>query len=364
MFIYFYTILLALLLSDCAAMLSRILGGGSCFNGGQTSGEVFDIDDFVYNGDPITFACISSKDQFQFDIVRSNNSLLPVLHNLLNNGRGLSLFFHGIGNTVSKDGLYFRQTKEWFSRSDKNICIITYAFLKDSVSIYNIVSHLNKMVKTRRLEFVAKQARDFVLNVRERCLNDPLSSASCLKHMSQVEISGYSFGGHIASRTCDYLFQKTNEKVKMLLALDPSGNSFLLNKVTYPKRGDANYVQVIHTSGVGITRQVGDVDIYLTYKSKALWGVFEKHDLGLYMHFGTSTKRFYLIGEENGNGTIVVNNGQPLRQLKPSECLIGIYGTLNEHQKGKRFEMSLVHREEVKLFWDTLGEYAELDQFD
>lgn len=42
--------------------------------------------------------------QIKFDMIKSNNTLMPVLHNLLNNGRGLSLFFHGIGNRVSTDG--------------------------------------------------------------------------------------------------------------------------------------------------------------------------------------------------------------------------------------------------------------------
>lgn len=111
--------------------------------------------------------------------------------------------------------------------------------------------------------------------------------------------------------------------------------------------------------GIGITRQVGDVDIYLKYKPKELFGVFVKHDLGLYMHFGISMKKFFLIAEENGHGRVVLNTGQQ-PQLKPNECLIGIYGTLEEHQRGKRFDISLVHREELKLFWDALGVYGDL----
>ncbi|XP_031617559.1 uncharacterized protein LOC116337274 [Contarinia nasturtii] len=359
MVILFNSFFLALLLNECTAML-----GSKWLKRGKSSSDEFDIDNLLYTGDPITFACVTSENQCKFDLIKSNNdSALPTLYDALNNGRDLSLFIHGIGNRVTKDGLYFWHAKEWFLKSGKNICIITYAYLNSCKSMFNVVQSLNKMVKTKRLEFVAKQVRDLVLNVREKCLNDTHSSVSCLKHMSQVEISGYSFGGHIASRTCDYLFQKTNEKVKMLLALDPSGNSFLLNKVEYPKSDNADFVQIVHTSGVGIERQVGDVDIYLKFKSKTLLGL-DKHELGLYMHFGTSAKRFHLIGEENGNGTVVVNTGEPLRQLKPSECLIGVYGTLSEHQKGKRFELVLVQEKEIKLFFDTLDVYGNLERFD
>lgn len=126
------------------------------------------------------------------------------------------------------------------------------------------------------------------------------------------------------------------------------------------RNGDAKYTQAIHTSFVGVTNKVADDDIYLDYKSESIASALkEKHGLGLYMHVATSTKRLFLIAEENGNGTMVANNGLSLRELKQKECLIGIYGTSNHTKNRKKFKISLNNREQIKRFWDLLGEFRE-----
>lgn len=50
---------------------------------------------------------------------------------------------------------------------------------------------VNEMVKTGRLKYVAKMARDLVVGVQEQCskMNGP-----CLRKLSQVDVSGFSFG--------------------------------------------------------------------------------------------------------------------------------------------------------------------------
>lgn len=88
-------------------------------------------------------------------------------------------------------------------------------YLGNPTTFITLLPHVNEMVSTRRLEFVAKQARDLVLNVREICLES--RKANCLKNMSQVEVIGFSFGAHIGAHTCKFLYEKTNEKVKLLL---------------------------------------------------------------------------------------------------------------------------------------------------
>lgn len=76
MFLPFYTILAALLLNECMATISckihrlgsnswfviQIIVGSRCMSGRQTLDGDCDIDDFEYTGDPITFACVSSKE--------------------------------------------------------------------------------------------------------------------------------------------------------------------------------------------------------------------------------------------------------------------------------------------------------------
>lgn len=110
--------------------------------------------------------------------------------------------------------------------------------------------------------------------------------------------------------------------------------------------------------GIGIAEPVGDVDVYLDIKSKTFLDKikFESHDLALYMHFGTSTKKFFLIGEIGGKGKIVKNSGQKFK-LKLNEYLIGVYGTLAGKRKGKRFDISLLRNEDAKFFWDSISEF-------
>lgn len=45
------------------------------------------------------------------------------------------------------------------------------------------------MVRTKRLEFVAKETRDLVLNVRKECLKSNMSK--CLKDMEDLIVVGY-----------------------------------------------------------------------------------------------------------------------------------------------------------------------------
>lgn len=70
------------------------------------------------------------------------------------------------------------------------------------------------MVKSRRLEFVAKIAGDLVLAVRKKCLE---KGDTGIRNMSHVEIVGLCFGAHIGGRACRYLYMMTKTKVKLLL---------------------------------------------------------------------------------------------------------------------------------------------------
>lgn len=99
--------------------------------------------------------------------------------------------------------------------SNNNICVFTYAYIRHRTTLFNLLAHLNKMVKTKRIEFVAKQARDLVLRVRNECYET--GKSSCINYLSQVDVVGFSFGAHIGSHTCKFLFEKTGQKVRMLL---------------------------------------------------------------------------------------------------------------------------------------------------
>ncbi|XP_031635205.1 uncharacterized protein LOC116348363 [Contarinia nasturtii] len=335
-----YTVLLILYLSKFDK-----IEGGIC---GRKSDE-FNIDNFQYVGDPVTVVCITEKNQTEFYLTEVNGSVPPDFIKRLHNGRDMSLFFHGIENKITqKKGFLFFSAKAWFDASQKNICIFSYAYTTDPTTALKILPHVSKMVKTKRLEYVARMARDMVLAVYRRCVK--YTRAPCLQSMSQVDVSGFSFGAHIAGRTCQYLEEKTGEKVRMLLALDPAKfPPFGAKAKNTIKSGHANYVQVIHTSNVvGIWDQLGDTDIYVKFKTESSFfeSIADKHQLSYYMHVTTASKRLFLIAEqnENRNGTVIKSeNAYTEPKPKSNECLVGVYSTLNPRHRGKKFTISLTN---------------------
>lgn len=71
------------------------------------------------------------------------------------------------------------------------------------------------MESDKRLDFVARTARDLVLDVRAKCYAK--GKRGCLKYLTQVEVVGFSFGAHVGSRTCEFLHTWLNEKVNILV---------------------------------------------------------------------------------------------------------------------------------------------------
>lgn len=53
---------------------------------------------------------------------------------------------------------------------------------------------ISKMIKSRRLEYVAKMARDLVRTLREKCRNVKWYKRVCVKNLSQIDVSGFGFG--------------------------------------------------------------------------------------------------------------------------------------------------------------------------
>ncbi|XP_029055718.2 phospholipase A1-like [Osmia bicornis bicornis] len=77
---------------------------------------------------------------------------------------------------------------------------------------------------------------------------------------SQLTIVGHSLGGHIAGLSSYY----AKNKAQYVVALDPAGPNFHLNgRGSRVSKGDATYVQIIHTSNLlGLTMNLGDSDFY------------------------------------------------------------------------------------------------------
>ncbi|XP_076288999.1 phospholipase A1-like [Lasioglossum baleicum] len=79
--------------------------------------------------------------------------------------------------------------------------------------------------------------------------------------LSTVTIAGHSLGAHVAGLSARY----AEGNVDLVVALDPAFPNFALSKPgERVARGDADYVQVIHTNAgvLGYERAIGDVDFY------------------------------------------------------------------------------------------------------
>ncbi|XP_031639023.1 uncharacterized protein LOC116351105 [Contarinia nasturtii] len=332
------------------------------FRRGKSKAE-FNVDDLQYDGEPITFACIAKADRREFYVAHVNDTIPDYLVKRLSNNRGLSLFFLGAANEInSASGLLFKFAREWFVTSGNNICFVSYCYLDKPRTGCQAIGYLDKLVATNRLEYVAKMARDLVLNVRYQSY---FTAGNYILHMSRVDVTGFSFGAHIAGRTAEYLLKKTSGKVRMLLALDPSRTPPVLAKTPKDtiKPDLAEYVQVIHTSSVqGMTKtRLGHVDIYARLNGGRI--LSNNHGLAFFLHVATATKRFYIVADEGskGKGKLVQIQGDILPQPKSNECQLGIYAVLNENHIGQKFGFSLTKREE--LFFSALGQYADPSVF-
>lgn len=67
----------------------------------------------------------------------------------------------------------------WFDASNSNVCYITYAFAGSVTTLKKLLPHMRNMVDTKRFIFVARQARDLVLNVKAQ-------KNSCITSMKQI----------------------------------------------------------------------------------------------------------------------------------------------------------------------------------
>lgn len=152
----------------------------------------------------------------------------------------------------------------------------------------------------------------------------------------------------------------------MNLALDPSRTPPII--VAKPwntiKKGHANYVQVIHTSKLaGTWSKLGDTDIYVDFKEKqkSLYhSIIDNHGLAFFIHIATATKRLYLIAGENKIVTMIKRDAKIRNFVEPTpnenECLIGIYSTVNQQLRGKKYEISFQNRTDD--FWKALGRFS------
>lgn len=133
--------------------------------------------------------------------------------------------------------------------------------------------------------------------------------------------------------------------------VDPAGIALTLKRFNqaFIKRGDAAYVQIIHTDPMlyGTMLMTGDVDIVV---DDVPTDRNHKHGFAVYLHMATSMKKLILIAEENGKGDIITiddNFTQQNEVPKENEVFIGVYSELEESKRGKKFKISFKDRDDI-----------------
>lgn len=141
---------------------------------------------------------------------------------------------------------------------------------------------------------------------------------------------------------------ESNSTYFVIVGIDPAGIYLILNrfKHAFINKGDATYVQIIHTDIVlfGTIFQTGDTDIYVTDIPVSLLG---RHGFGPYLHMATSMKKVLIIAQNDGNGEIIPtddNLQQKDVNLMDDETFVGVYSNLEESKRGQKFYISLKDR--------------------
>nr|XP_033322500.1 phospholipase A1 VesT1.02-like [Megalopta genalis] len=146
---------------------------------------------------------------------------------------------HGWINTV-KDGAVALVRDAYLQHGDYNVVGIDWGAI--SFTPYEWASS--------RVVMVSKYCSAFIDFLQQKGLD-----------LSQVTIVGHSLGGQIAGLTARYI----EGHVDLVIALDPALPNFqLAGPGSRVARGDARYVEVIHTNaGVfGYSEAIGDIDFY------------------------------------------------------------------------------------------------------
>ncbi|XP_031617564.1 phospholipase A1 4-like [Contarinia nasturtii] len=322
MIIYFIALSFVSLLSGCNAV------GFGC--GKPSPPSLDELDEF---NPPIVFACIFHHKQPEISLYQSdNNDSMSDLLKALDNGKDLSLYFMGFGDKLSvTNGLSYQFCSGWCDVSATNICRIYHSRkIESTSSIVKLRSLIKKALFNRRLEFVSRKVGDFVLDIRNQCKIDKKKKKNkkCIEHMSQINVHGFSLGSHAGAFFCRYMNEKIQEKCPLLIGYDPAELHPWLDQSKYIQKGDAEFVQLIHTSGVLGTRlRIGDVDVSVKYKSSLHFA--DNHFMGFRIQELSTSKRFAFIANRNGPGSVIkLKNPKEFEsiksKLKKDQCLLGV----------------------------------------
>lgn len=125
----------------------------------------------------------------------------------------------------------------------------------DNLFIFDIASQLNTIedIYTLDVDFTGNILVDYLLDIAK------------LTPYYNIHLIGSGVGSHVAGSAARKFYDKTGYKVRRITALDPTRSCQRINQTLFGlHRGDADFIDVIHTSsfGFGTPNALGDVDFF------------------------------------------------------------------------------------------------------
>nr|ACF95831.1 secreted lipase-like protein 1 [Mayetiola destructor] len=210
---------------------------------------------------PFKLSCFTSRAQEEFKFYwlddDINNFRQRDLEIEFGNKSSFLFFFVGFGDTVSMERVgdnYYMAKEIVNAASGQVVCFCDYLFGIDGDYAQYIQYYDGIKL---RVPYVIETLTNFIGRLKKFAL---------IKSANQITAAGFCLGGHMAGmlgRDVEYLF---GEKIRMVLAFDPPKYGFERNSLMFRERvqkGDAKYVEVTHTSFIGMYTNDADTDLIL-----------------------------------------------------------------------------------------------------
>lgn len=186
-----------------------------------------------------------------FDLKLLTPSSHDDLQTILSNGKeGVTIFITGLPANDSLADLI----KSYKCRNS------------DNLFIFDLASELRTIEDIFTLDF------DFVGDI----LVNNLIDIARLTPYYNIHLIGSGVGSHVAGSAARMFYQQTGYKLPRITALDPTKTCQQFNQTIIGlHRGDADFVDVIHTSslGLGTLNALGDADFYPNGPTSIMTGV-------------------------------------------------------------------------------------------
>ncbi|XP_046745772.1 phospholipase A1 2-like [Diprion similis] len=179
-------------------------------------------------------------------VVDLNSSSIPV-----ESGLPVAFLVHGF-TSEANNSRYQNLTQAWLKKYDVNIISVDWkeGACSGGIALTQYLSYPKSIENAHEVgrniaEFIAKLISDYGIP---------------LENMLMV---GHSLGAHVVGFSSKELQKENIGTIPQIIALDPAGPGFLTSPCSDRVcETDAEFLQVFHTSDLGIIWPLGDVDFY------------------------------------------------------------------------------------------------------